>query len=273
MKKTIVVATDFSITALNAANYAADMAVLLNADLHLLHVCQLLVTYVDMPIALTTGDIEEVAEKDMNKFKQFLLAGRDNTLNVTSELQWGDFFSELKETCERIRPYVVIMGSQGTTAAERILLGGHAVHAMKHLQWPLITVPAEVQFSGIKKIALATDFDKVIDTVPTDEIKLLVRDFNAELHVINTGRQKVFNADIVFESGLMQEMFTGLQPQYHFIAHEDTDQGIIEYTEQNQIDLLMVFPKHHDFIERMMHRSHTKHLVLHSHVPVMALHQ
>ena len=47
--KTIIVATDFSSTALNAANYAADMALAINADLLLLYVYQLPVSYSEVP--------------------------------------------------------------------------------------------------------------------------------------------------------------------------------------------------------------------------------
>ena len=43
--KTILVATDFSSVALNATNYAADMALAINADILLLHVYQIPVSY------------------------------------------------------------------------------------------------------------------------------------------------------------------------------------------------------------------------------------
>ena len=47
--KTIILATDFSSAASNAANYAADMAVALKADLLLLNVPILPVMYGDVP--------------------------------------------------------------------------------------------------------------------------------------------------------------------------------------------------------------------------------
>jgi nucleotide-binding universal stress UspA family protein len=67
-------------------------------------------------------------------------------------------------------------------------------------------------------------------------------------------------------------MLQGINPQYHFITNENTDEGIIEFAEKNNIDLLVVLPKRHDLLTKLLNRSHTKQLVLHSHVPVMALH-
>lgn len=271
--KTILVATDFSAAAMNAAVYAAEMAVSLKADILLFHSYDVPVSYSEIPAAVSLDDIQVDAEKQIEDVKKQLSSKAEGKLTITSEVRMGEFFAELKKLCEKVNPYLVIMGSQGTTAAERLLFGNHAVYAMKHLKWPLITVPKDVKFSAIRKIGLACDFDEVVNTIPVTEIKTLLKDFNAALHIVNTGKQKTFNPDIVFESGLLQEMLGAAKPNYHFISADDTDEGIIRFTEEQDIDLLIVLPKRHSLLEKMVHKSHTKQLVLHSHVPVMALHQ
>jgi nucleotide-binding universal stress UspA family protein len=272
--KTILVATDFSPAALNAAKYAADMALAINADMVLLHVFQIPVTYNEvLPVILNVDQLREDAEKNLDELKDQLNRQKNGKPGIQTNVEIGSFFDELKAACEKINPYMVVMGSQGTTASDRFLFGGHTVYAMKHLMWPLITVPNGVQFSSIKKIGLACDFDKVIDTTPVHEIKLLMNDFKASLHILNTGSQKEYNPDIVFQSGMLQEMIADLKPQYHFITHKDADEGIMDFAEKNNIDLLIVLPKRHGLLNKLIHKSHTKQLVLHSHVPVMALHE
>lgn len=270
--KTILVATDFSSAALNASNYAAAMASTIQADILLLHVYNLPVNYNEIPVAMNVEVLQQDAENKMNRLKEQLIQKADGKINVTTEIKMGLFFPELKTVCEKIKPYAVITGSQGTTAAERLLLGSHAVQAMKHLEWPLITVPPGFIFSSIKKIGFACDFEKVVDTVPVDEIKKLVNDFNASLHILNTGKRKEFKPELVFESGLVQEMLGNLKPEYHFITSDNTDEAILDFAEKNKIDLLVVLPKRHGLLDKLVHKSHTKRFVLHSHVPVMALH-
>jgi nucleotide-binding universal stress UspA family protein len=270
--KTILVATDFSHTARNAAKYAAAMASAINAKVLLLHVYQLPVTYLEVPVLVNEEEIKNDAEKNILKLKEELAEKTAGKLNIETEVRMGTFFQELKITCQRIDPYAVVMGSQGTTAAEHFLFGTHAVYATKHLTWPVITVPQGAKFSSIKKIGFACDFSKVVNTTPVDELKQLVKDFNAELHVLNTGKQTAFDPDVVFESGMLQEMIGNLNPNYHFITNEKTDESIIEFAEKNHIDLLIVLPKRHNLTDKLVHKSHTKQLVLHSHVPVMALH-
>ncbi|HTN05487.1 universal stress protein [Agriterribacter sp.] len=143
---------------------------------------------------------------------------------------------------------------------------------MKHLVWSLITVPPSAKFSQLKKICLACDFDEVVDTTPIDEIKRLVNDFYAELYVINSGKKELYESDIVFEPGLLQEMLISLNPQYHFITGENTDESIINFVENNKIDLLVALPERHGLLKKLIHKSVSKQLFLNSHIPVMVMH-
>jgi len=270
--KTILVATDFSPSALNASHYAADMAMAISADVLLLHTYSLPVSFSEIPVTVSIQAIEQNAEHMVNELKNELTKRTAGKVKIKSQARAGAFFHELKVICENIKPYTVVMGSQGTTAMERLLFGSHAVHAMKHLEWPLITVPPEAKFSAVKKIGLACDFDHVVESVPVDEIKMLVDDFHAELHILNIGNKREFKPELIFESGLLQEMLVTLKPQYHFITHENIDEGIMNFAEKMNIDLLIVLPKRHGFADKLIHASHTKRFVLHSHVPVMAIH-
>ncbi len=272
MKK-ILVATDFSQTAANAVNYAVDMALSMNAELLLLHVVQTPIGFSDLPLVMGLEDMMRSSETDIRHLKEELLLRTAGKIIIETEVGMGGFFEELKTVCERVKPYAVVMGSQGKTEAEHILFGSHAVYTVKHLKWPVITVPPNAAFTAVKKIGLASDLTAVIETTPFEEIKTLVQDFNAELHILNTGKKEVFDADIVFESGLMQEMTMSLKPTFHFIDNENTDEGIMDFAEKNQIDLLIVMPHRHNLLAGIFHKSHTKQLVLHSHVPVMSIHQ
>lgn len=270
--KSIIVTTDFSAVAENAVKYASEMALSIQADLLILTVAEIPVTYSDVPIILGLEDLMRNTEKDMLALKEDVNLKTKGKLNIITEVGMGSYFNELKTVCERIKPYAVVMGSQGKTAAEHQMFGSHAVYAMKNLEWPLITVPAGISFSSLKKIGLACDLEGELETTQIDEIKKLLNDFNAELHVINTGKPGVYNSDIVFESISLENMLKPVKPNYHFITDKNTDEGIIDFSDEHNIDLLIVLPKRHGLLDKLIHRSHTKQLVLHSHVPVMALH-
>ena len=270
--KTVIVATDYSSAAANAVNYAADMAIAINADLLLLYIYQPPIVYSEVPVPIDIDVLQRNAESDMNKCSEQLSERIKSNLKISTEVRMGVFFQELKSVCESIYPYAVVMGSQGTTATERFLFGSHTIHTMKHLEWPLITVSPSSTFSAIKKIGLACDFAKVVTTTPIHEIKTLVTHFNAELHVINTGSKDDYNPDVAFGSVMLKSMLGKIKPHVHFIYNENTDDAIINFAEKNHIDLLVVLPKRHGIMEKLAHKSHTKQMILHCHVPVMAIH-
>lgn len=270
--KIILVATDFSPAALNAAIYAADMALAINASVRLVHIFQIPTVYFEMPVTPNEYELGQEAQNAMVQLKQELMNSTGNRVSIEAEVIPGHFFEQLQVCCNQLNPWMVIIGSQGKSSAERILFGSHATYAMQNLNWPLMTIPPQARFTDIKKIGLACDFENINQSIPFNDLKLLVEIFNAELHILNTGKPGVFDPAIVFQSELMEEKIRPLKPQYHFIAGNDVDESILHFAEKNEIDLLVVLPKRHGIFERLTHKSHTKQMVLHSHVPVMAIH-
>lgn len=272
MKK-IIAATDFSEHSSNAATYAVEMAREINADIVLLHVCPAPMSFSEVPVIFELEEQVVSASKKLLELKKQLSIMGGPSVNIETEVRSGMFFQQLSEFCDHVKPYVVILGSQGTTVAEKVMMGSHSVYASKHLNWPLITVPPNARFRSVLRIGIACDLEKVVETIPLDEIKKLVNDFHAELHIINAGKNNVFDPATIFQSGLLQEMLIGLQPVYHFITTDNTDEGIIDFVDKLRLDLLVVLPKRHSLVEKLSRRSHSKQIILHSHVPVLTLHE
>jgi len=271
MKK-IIVATDFSPIAFNAAKYAAYMATAINADLILLHVYAIPAVYNEMPTAVNTEEMRLLAEEKMNELTAQLKAETKGWVQAQTEIRMGSFYQQLKYVCECLQPYAVVMGNRSTTTKERLLFGSHAVYAMKHLPWPLITVPPTATFLAVRKIGLVCDLEKATDDSPIDEIKKMVHDFKAELHVLNIGKERVFDPNTVFGPDRLENILEDLRPIYDYISDGNTDEGILRFAKENNIDLLLVLPKRASFFDALMNKNNIKNFVLHSHVPVMALH-
>ena len=98
-------------------------------------------------------------------------------------------------------------------------------------------------------------------------------DFNAELHIINAGKKRQFKPDVVFKSVTLEKQLSPVKPKYHFITADNTDEGIIDYAEMYDIDLLITLPKSRSLLELLIQKRISKKLILRSHIPVMSLHQ
>ena len=274
--KTIIIPTDFSPIATNALHYGIDMAQAIDASILLVHVYQVPMTMTDVPVVLISVDeLQKNAEERLLNLKKEVEHISSGKLKIYTEASLGNVTDELEELCNKIQPFAVVMGSKGASAVERVIFGSNTLTAIRHLTWPVICVPPGKQFGqGLKKIGFACDFKDVVETTPTHFIKEFVKTFNAELHVLNVDyKERHFKPETPEESLMLHTMLEDVKPSYHFIEHKNAEDGINEFAEKNNIDLLIAIPKKHKLLEGLFKPSSTKQLIFHSHVPVMCIHE
>lgn len=271
MKK-ILVAIDYSFASINAAKYAVELAVDIQADIILFNVYQLPASSTHLASFLTLEEKHQNAELKLDAVKSELDILTQGKLDILNLIKTGSFFNVLQETCEEINPDLVIIGSQGTTASERLILGGHAVHAMIHLNCAIISIPVKASYNKINKIALASEFENTVESIPVSLITKLVNTLQAKLYIVHADKMGKGNLEAFYKSKIFQQTFDIPKPEIHFITVEKIDKGIMDFVEDNQIDLLIVLPKHRDSLQTLFHSSNTKQFVLHCQVPVMTLH-
>lgn len=274
--KTIIIPTDFSPVATNAMHYGLEMARSVKASLLLFHAYQVPVSYSDVPIILVSVDeLKKSAEERLETLKKEVEHISSGAVKIYTEAVMGNFSDELENICQKINPFAVVMGSKGSAGIERVLFGSNTLAAIKHITWPVIAVPPGKTFgNGIQKIGFACDFRNIVETTPANAILEMVKEFKAELHVLNVDyHDKHFKPDTPEQSVMLHTLLESAKPVYHFIEHRDVEDGINEFADKNNLDLLITIPKKHKLLEGLFHRSSTKELIVHSHVPVMCIHE
>jgi nucleotide-binding universal stress UspA family protein len=274
--KTILVPTDFSPAATHAMHYAIEMAKSIHASLMLFHVYQVPVTFADTPIVLVSVDeLRKSAEERIQKLKANVEHITSGVIKVYAETKMGNVTDELEDICEKIKPLAVVMGSKGASGLEKVLFGSTTLTAIRHLKCPVISVPPGKEFGkGIKRIGFATDFREVVENTPGPAIKEFVTLFNAELHVLNVDHHdKHFKPDTPQQSAMLHTLLEDAKPVYHFIDHQDIEDGINQFAEENNLDLIIAVPKKHKLLQALFKPSSTKQLVFESHIPVMCIHE
>ena len=274
--KTIIVATDFSPVSTNAMNFATDMAMAIDASILLFHAYNIPVSYSDVPVMLVSVDeLKKSSEMQLSTLKDKINHITSGKLKIYTEARMGNTVDELEELCKKIQPFAVVMGAKGTSGIEKVVFGSTTLTAIRHLTWPIICVPpGKVYGNGIKKIGFACDFKHVVETTPVHFIKQIVKEFGAELHILNVDyKNKQFRPDTPEQSFLLHNLLEEEKPIYHFINSIDTEDGINEFAEVNNLDLLIAIPKKHKLLDGIFKTSSTKQLVFQSHIPVMCVHE
>jgi nucleotide-binding universal stress UspA family protein len=278
--KTLVVPTDFSSVSVNAVNYAVDMAQAINAGIVLLNVYNVPVSFTDAPVApVTTVSIEEIkrtSEERLEEIKKNLVALTQGKIEIFTESRLGDTIEEMEQLCKSVQPLAIIMGSHGTTGLERMIMGSTTLTAVRRLKCPVIVVPAGTTYHGIKKIGLACDFENVVQSTPVDYIKKIVSEFGAELYVMNVQDIKQEEdelAEATMDTTYLDAMLDDVRPIYVQLTGKDVVESLTAFAENNNLDLVMVIPKKHRFIDSLFHKSQSRELITHAHIPIVSIHE
>jgi nucleotide-binding universal stress UspA family protein len=184
--RTIVAPTDFSSVSINALNYAADLAAAIDAELILLHVVQIPIIVSEIPF--TSVDYEKIpeeAEHELAVLVNQLFTRTKDRINIHHKLRVGSVGPELEDLCEIKKPFAVVMGTKGAVAAERLFLGSNIMFAINSLKYPVLIVPPNASFNGIKKIALASDLKEIESTKPIEFLKEYLKIFKSKLDIVH----------------------------------------------------------------------------------------
>src|SRR5690349_12443616 len=274
--KTLVVPTDFSSVSVNALNYAVDMAQAINAGIVLLHVYNVPVAFTDGPVSpVTVVSVEEVkrtAEERLEEIKKNLVTVTSGQIEILTEARLGNTIDELEQLCKSVEPLAIVMGSHGTTGLERIIMGSTTQTAIRQLKCPVIVIPPGTTYHGIKRIGLACDFDNIVQSTPVEYIKNIVREFGADLYVLNVKDKKDEESDVTestMETAYLDAVLEEIRPAYVQLTGKDVVEGINGFAENNNLDLVMVIPKKHRLIDTLFHKSQSRELITHSPIPIV----
>jgi len=277
----ILLPTDFSPTAKNAAIYALKLAQQLGVKkLVLYHSYEIPVSVDPLAPAMQMLDMESLkksSQEGINNFEMQVKAFANDVI-IEKINEYGALAEGLDEVCSKVNAGLVVMGITGGGMLEEKLIGSNTISVAKNTNCPVIIVPTNAKFTRIESIMLTSDFDKADSTIPVEPIRKIVQETKAKLFVFHLEEQTdeyavTYPGNVMGESYALYTLLQDLAPQYHFSKNKNFVEAINEFATENGIDLIISIPKKHGFFESLFTSSHTKALAFHSHVPLMVVHE
>jgi nucleotide-binding universal stress UspA family protein len=276
--KTLLVPTDFSEVAKNAALYAIQLATQVKATKIVLYNAYQapVITEPTMPIVqlVDIETLKTITEEGLETFKNELQAACPASIQLETMSEFAVLSSNIEDVCDRTSADAVVIGITGGSKLEEVLIGSTATSVVNHCKVPVLIIPPNASFTEIKSVALACDFKKMEKGTPLGPIKKILDDTGASLMVLNVehnGKSHKEQAEKEVEK--LQELLKPYSPQFHFVENNDFVEGINEFADSHHVDMIITIPKKHGLFDGLFRRSHTKQLAFHSHVPLMCIHE
>lgn len=269
MKK-FLVPIDFSETSANAARYAVALAEGVK-DAHLI--------FYNVYDKITLATLGKKDEGSRFKVSQLALEGiknelnRDGSLFISCIIEEGSFVDSLCEYVLGNKIDLVIMGITGNSRIKQVFMGTNTLNVVRKISCPVMIIPPDAVFKGIKKVVFTSDFKDVARTHPFDSIKKILDFLHPELHIVNVDEEHFveLSEEYQIERRSMEQNLGEYHPIYSFLRSFDFTDGINTFVESRDIDAILTLPRKQGFISQLFKTSHTKKLAYHSKVPIIAV--
>ena len=146
--KNIIVPTDFSVNADNALAYATDIAMRTGAKIILLHVYHFPAIDVSMPSSMLVEmqtSHEAQVQKKLKEYKKIVSSAYPD-ISFDSFAVLGFLLETISELSNSLKPDLIVMGTQGASGLQKILIGSNTAKVMEKADCPVLVVPSKAAF-------------------------------------------------------------------------------------------------------------------------------
>lgn len=267
--KNIVVPVDFSDTSANAAKYAIEMAKNIpDSKITLYHV------YSRISFSTLTSKDENsrqmVTEAALKILKDKLDDGFESISYVAEP---GSFVENLAHYVLGNHVNLVVMGITGSSKITQVFMGTNTLNVIRNISCPVMIIPPDAQYTGLKKVVFTSDFNDVARTTPFASIKKILDIFKSKLDILNVNSEHFveLTPEFKIEKEAMEDKLGSYNPEFSFLRSYDFLEGISSFIESRDMDAIITVPRKHTLFNQFFVSSNTKKLAYHSTIPIIAI--
>jgi len=270
--KTILVATDNSLVAINALHYAADFAADTNKNIVLLTCYEMLVSSsYDVAFANPTSlDIESSIRESHNTIIENLKL-KHPQLVIESVVIQGNTTDTIINEAKKNNAELIVAGVSGRNAISSFILGSTTKSIIHENKFPVLAIPENATYKGIHRTAFAFDH-KHFNRTKLEVLTNFLHTVKSKLLIINVVHEikdlNMANALVGLE---LENLLYDVEHTYHYPADENIAKKLYDFCAEFSIDCLAVIPHHHSLLEKIFASSQTDKILEHITIPLLSI--
>ena len=273
--KTYIFATDFSTNSLNALGYTLPLIRKLEGRLILFHGFEYARPFVEAPATSLPQMNQELKLKAEEQLKiwQHMVVERDSGISCEYLAAGGPFVKNLLNLAKKEEAEAIFMGTQGASGLKKYIMGSNTATVIEKARCPVFAIPEGVEFKGIKSIVFATDYQEE-NAFILDQLGKIARLFDAKIEVLHISNEeaKVDLGVYDWYRKAVKERLSELDVSFRVFNKDSVHEGINNYVQLNQTDLVVMAMHERTWIERMLSKSHSKQQAYITEKPLLVFH-
>jgi|688.fasta_scaffold10141_3 nucleotide-binding universal stress UspA family protein len=264
---TILLPTDFSERSLNACAYALGLFGTAGNTFLLVHTYQDPLPGYEMLVEMSSAGYTEAVEDMADFVKRFRALPFAVDAVLVTEVVKGTMTTAVAGVCRSKGVNVLVMGTQGASALA--LFGSNAAAMAVSSPVPVLIVPKDARYQGLRRILLADDHAPM----EPSEMHLLLemarrtKAHIAVAHVLRSAGQ-VADPQVI---AAHEVVLTDVEHSFIEAAGDDVALALSNLAERVGADLVAVLHRHMGFLGGLFHASVARELAMHGRIPMLVL--
>lgn len=275
--KKILFPTDFSQVAENAFLYALSLAEQTKAEIKVIHVVPVFEPEdknVQIHPFMKTANLElerselKNFEKEQERLKQVVTALNKEHLHLEYVFLKGNLQDVIFDLAESQRIDMIIIGTSGANTIDKKLFGSNTINIINNVDIPVMAIPAKAKFTSISNYSTAVMLEP-------GELSA-IRKIAGYLSIMGLPMNCVSVVSSTKETAFCEEKKQKWLKDVNcpnvtvdIVFNEDIDRGLMEYTRDNEIDLLGILHRKLPMAKRFFTTNHSKLLLKYSGIALL----
>jgi len=270
MKK-IIVAMDFSRGAINAMDYAIDLALTANSEVLLL--------WVDTNFDEKTivGEKNEIRHDAKLELKRIIEEKKEKHegLQISFKLKKGKVYQELASQVLASNADLVVVGTHGISGFEEFWVGSNAFKIISYSPCPVISVRADFTKSGsINRILIPIDdtFDTTKKVPMATKIAVA---FGAQAELLGIYYSELPSLKKITDGYIKESerylLRHGLKTNFKACSSNNVSASIVKYAEDSQADLIVIMTDQDKANHDIIMGNNAQQIINRSSIPILSV--
>jgi len=146
---------------------------------------------------------------------------------------------------------LIVMGTQGATGAKELFLGSNTVYVLRKVTAPVLVIPENCSFTKVLNMLFPTDYKTHYNQKELQKIIDVAKLCNASIIVLHVKEEYDLTDDQLANKNHLAHLLGAIP---HIFVEEKgklMPEAVIDYIDQEQIDLLAMMNRKHSFLDRL----------------------
>ncbi|CAM3537168.1 universal stress protein [Zobellia roscoffensis] len=278
--KNILLPTDFSENAWNAARYALELFKNESCTFFVLNTYTPHIAHSRfMATNVASGMLEDAARSQSeeglaNFISRIHIQYKNPKHKFTAISSFSMLVDEVREVVDDYEIDLVIAGTKGASGLEEVFMGSNAVRIIKAVKkCPVLAVPQNFKFQTPDEIAFATDFNRFYTESELKPLLDMALTFNAVIRIVHVQHTISALTELQkFNLSMLRKYLKEVEHYIHTVSELNSISKTLEvFSDELDIHLLAMLHYQHSYMENITRELVVKRVAFHTQIPLLVI--